>query len=315
MLVPPAPIRMSEHSREQNPSAVETTLPSSKTSSTDTISDGLAREIVDLVSKLTGFKNIICNQEGVIIAATQVERIGTVHAGARRILAGEADYYAVTVEEAAANPNIKEGYSLLISLNGKKLGTFGVTGKIEVVQPLAAIGSAVVSFRVKQGAQKNFVGQIIGDISEQIRTAMAAIQQLSVASEELASITSNVVRLTENAGHKVNNSNQILDINKKIAGQVNLLGLNASIESARAGEHGRGFAVVAKEMQALATSSSATSKNIGTILKEIQNNIKEVTEATQHTAAISYEQATAMREIVRVVDSIQKLTMKLETSF
>ena len=55
-----------------------------------------------------------------------------------------------------------------------------------------------------------------------------------------------------------------------IADQTNLLALNASIEAARAGEHGRGFAVVAEEVQKLSERTSSATKNIATMIKQIQ---------------------------------------------
>ena len=61
-----------------------------------------------------------------------------------------------------------------------------------------------------------------------------------------------------------------------IAGQTNLLSLNASIEAARAGEQGRGFAVVAGEIGTLADTSKATASNIQEICGKANESIAEV---------------------------------------
>lgn len=74
---------------------------------------------------------------------------------------------------------------------------------------------------------------------------------------------------------------QVLSIINNIADQTKILALNAAIEAARAGEAGKGFSVVAVEIRKLAESVVDSTREISTIMNEIQAAANELVIATE----------------------------------
>lgn len=281
-----------------------------------TIDLDLAAEIVQFVAGKTGYPMIICDDSGKVIADTVGgTRLGAVHSGARKILQGLTDEYAVSADEALQNPQVREGYSCVIVIDGARIGTFGITGSVEVVKPLTQLAATIVGYRIKEDMQKQAVARVVELVSENVRQAAAAVQEISASSEELASTTDDVVDVSNESAQKVKDTGKILDMSRGIATQTKLLSLNASIEAARAGSHGRGFAVVAQEMQKLAQNSADATEKINIILQEIQTAIQKVIDGINQSARITNEQARAMQDILGRVDSVQSSTAELVSMF
>ncbi len=67
----------------------------------------------------------------------------------------------------------------------------------------------------------------------------------------------------------------------QIAEQTNILAVNASIESAHAGEQGKGFAVVAGEIRTLATRSRASSETIANVVEKVLEMLDDVKKSNE----------------------------------
>jgi Na+-translocating ferredoxin:NAD+ oxidoreductase RNF subunit RnfB len=144
---------------------------------------------------------------------------------------------------------------------------------------------------------------------EQMVAANATIEQMSksllLTFEEQKTIFRELVSQVEESAKATELFKPIADAINNIAGQTNLLSLNASIEAARVGEAGRGFAVVADEVRRLAEVSRQESAKIMPFSEQLCG-VFEVIQRKAGEASATFED-TAHR-VMQIASSVEQMS-------
>ncbi len=148
------------------------------------------------------------------------------------------------------------------------------------------------------------------DIMGLMRTAEGmerSNREVSETLEELVTISTSTRDSIEGVQRQTNETNQsameiqnAVALISDIAGQTNLLSLNASIEAARAGEQGRGFAVVADEVRKLAEQSGQSAQQIEVIVQQLiakSNSSVEAMNAVMEEMQNQYNKLNQTRDV------------------
>lgn len=106
----------------------------------------------------------------------------------------------------------------------------------------------------------------------------------------------NVVEEVKGLNERTKEISKLVQVIQDIAGQTNLLSLNAAIEAARAGEHGKGFAVVANEVRKLSEQVALSVDQITSIVNGILEDSDDVVQSLE----------SSFEEVQKGTEQIQK---------
>lgn len=181
------------------------------------------------------------------------------------------------------------------------------------------------TMEVMNGSIQTVVGKtsFMTDITE--KTTLSALTGGKVVKEAILQMQSIAESVTESAlvievlGERSKEIGNIVGAISEIAGQTNLLALNAAIEAARAGEQGRGFAVVADEVRKLAEQSHQAAGQIAQLISGIQLEIDKAVvtmhngtkEATLGTEVINHAEIK-FDEITQLVSEVSSQVTDIE---
>ena len=150
-----------------------------------------------------------------------------------------------------------------------------------------------------------------GNLENSLEGIAAAIQELAASATE---IHTNEESLNADIQQIIAISEEINQVSvfiREIAEETKMLGLNAAIEAARAGDAGRGFGVVADEIRKLSEQSKSTVPKIKQLTDTIKQKVEEASQKSRVSLDSSQGQAVASEEVSASIEEITSMSNEL----
>lgn len=186
--------------------------------------------------------------------------------------------------------------------------------KVEIITQKKIDAAAELLFIVansfsNQGYEQLKLRVMLQTLLDNFGNISAKMEELSASS---ANVSNNQYALNEeiNGVKKISvEINSILHSIERIANETKMLGINAAIEAARAGDAGRGFGVVATEIGILSENSKDTAQKISDLTAKIRKSVDKTIESSNSTLENAEQQSAA---IEGVYASLHNLTVMAE---
>jgi len=144
----------------------------------------------------------------------------------------------------------------------------------------------------------------ISDLSDEVGEIAGVINEITDDVQKSSENTYEVNKLIDELLLETEKMNSILATINKLSNSTKILGLNASIESARAGEAGRGFSVVAQEIGRLSANTTQAALEIARMLTSIEGQLQAIGSKSQETTDNFMQQAASLQEIAASMDNL-----------
>jgi methyl-accepting chemotaxis protein len=273
-------------------------------------SQGLASYVEETSSSITEMGASIeqVARSGGTLAQTVTEASATIEQMTVSIdqMARDLESLAGTVNETTATVEEMASFIASVAQNAESLGDAAagasatVSGMAEAVTDVAKIASEA--------------DRISARASEDAKTGGEAVSRTVDGMKAISENMENTARVITGLGKRSQEIGRILEVIEEIADQTNLLALNAAIEAARAGEAGRGFAVVADEVRKLAERSVEAAKEIGEVVRQVQQETTDAVDVARSGAAeakqgiaLADKAGAALRNIIESVSRSSEL--------
>lgn len=133
-----------------------------------------------------------------------------------------------------------------------------------------------------------------------------SVVKLRNHSERTIGATADIIDAITSLEKRSKNIGRMIETISDIAGQTNLLALNAAIEAARAGEQGKGFAVVADEVRKLSDQTNNALQEVSELVTGIQKDTRNTVDFAANTSRVLEEQFVVVSDFEKDAQHIAR---------
>lgn len=273
------------------------------------VSEGAIQQSASLEESYQALKGIdesisgIAESTGTLVESAEASSSATLELGATiEQIASQMEKLFSTVDEVSSSINEMSVSSQQVSENVEILSSSTEVTASSIIQLDASIKE------IEENAEKTH--NLSEEAARDAEEGKAAVDETINGIGEIREMVDRASQAIRDLGNQSNEIGKILTVIDEIADQTSLLALNAAIIAAQAGEHGKGFAVVADEIRELAERTAVSTREIATIINNLQTGTRDAVDAMEAGSERVHQEVERSKGTGTALDQIRNSTLK-----